>query len=57
MIYLIWSLFYGKQAPANPWNAKGLEWTIPSPPSKHNFEGVPKVDFDAYDYPNVTPEV
>ncbi|MBE7158511.1 MAG: cbb3-type cytochrome c oxidase subunit I, partial [Rhodospirillales bacterium] len=57
MVYLIWSLFYGKQAPANPWNAKGLEWTVSSPPPKHNFAGVPKIDFDPYDYPNVTPEV
>ncbi len=56
MIYLTWSLWYGKRAGPNPWNAKGLEWTTPSPPPKHNFEHVPVVDFDPYDYPNVTPE-
>ena len=50
MIYLIWSLRFGDRAPANPWNAKGLEWTIPSPPPKHNFEQVPHVDFEPYDY-------
>jgi cytochrome c oxidase subunit 1 len=50
MIYLLWSLRYGDRAPANPWNAKGLEWTIPSPPPKHNFEQVPNVDFEPYDY-------
>ena len=25
-IYLIYSLFKGETAPANPWGAKGLEW-------------------------------
>ena len=32
-IYLTWSLFKGKKAPANPWLATGLEWTLPSPPA------------------------
>ena len=50
MIYLIWSLFYGERAGRNPWNAKGLEWTIPSPPPEHNFEQQPTVDFEPYDY-------
>ena len=50
MIYLVWSLFYGERAGSNPWNAKGLEWTIPSPPPKHNFEEEPVVDFEPYDY-------
>ena len=26
MIYFLWSLRYGKKAPANPWGATGLEW-------------------------------
>jgi cytochrome c oxidase subunit 1 len=26
MVYLIWSLKYGKQADSNPWEATGLEW-------------------------------
>ena len=56
MIYLIWSLWYGKHAGDNPWEVKGLEWTTTSPPPKHNFEKTPIVDFDPYDYPNVTPE-
>ena len=37
LAYLGWSLFRGERAPTNPWNAKGLEWTTPSPPPKHNF--------------------
>jgi cytochrome c oxidase subunit 1 len=56
MIYLIWSLWYGEKAGNNPWDAKGLEWLTTSPPPTHNFEHMPVVDFDPYDYPNVTPE-
>jgi cytochrome c oxidase subunit 1 len=55
--YLIWSLFKGKPAPANPWGAKGLEWTVPSPPSKHNFETIPVVEEEAYDYSRLEEEV
>ena len=51
MIYLVWSLWFGKRAPADPWEAKGLEWTTSSPPPTHNFLTEPVVDFDAYDYP------
>lgn len=51
MIYLLWSLWFGKKAPSNPWNAKGLEWTTSSPPPKHNFLVPPIVDFEPYDYP------
>jgi cytochrome c oxidase subunit 1 len=54
--YLLWSLRYGKDAPPNPWEAKGLEWTVGSPPPTHNFHHVPVVDFDPYDYPNQIPE-
>lgn len=50
MIYLIWSIFYGKKATDNPWTAKGLEWTIPSPPPTENFERTPIVTEDAYEY-------
>ena len=56
LIYLTWSLFHGKQAGPNPWEAKGLEWTTTSPPPPHNFEHTPIVDFDPYDYPNHVPE-
>ncbi|WP_158808281.1 cytochrome c oxidase subunit I [Beijerinckia sp. L45] len=51
MIYLLWSLWFGKRAPSDPWNAKGLEWTTSSPPPKHNFIVPPIVDFEPYDYP------
>ena len=50
LIYLLWSLKYGKRAPANPWNATGLEWQTPSPPPKHNFEHLPVVVEEPYQY-------
>jgi cytochrome c oxidase subunit 1 len=50
LFYLTWSLFYGRAAPANPWRAAGLEWQIPSPPPKNNFEQTPVVRKGAYDY-------
>ncbi len=50
LFYLIWSWKYGPIAGPNPWRATGLEWKTPSPPSQHNFEETPVVNFDAYDY-------
>ncbi|HWD90917.1 MAG TPA: cytochrome c oxidase subunit I [Verrucomicrobiae bacterium] len=50
LIYFIWSLKHGKKAPANPWNATGLEWQTPSPPPKHNFAETPVVDGPPYQY-------
>jgi cytochrome c oxidase subunit 1 len=50
MGYLVWSLFYGKKATENPWGAKGLEWTIPSPPPTENFAQTPIVTEEAYEY-------
>ncbi len=36
----LWTLFWGKKAPANPWGegADTLEWTLPSPVPFHQFE-------------------
>jgi cytochrome c oxidase subunit 1 len=42
--YLLWSLYRGKKAPANPWGAKSLEWTIPSPPPVENFTTDPVIE-------------
>ena len=50
LIYLVYSMRYGKPASENPWDATGLEWTTPSPPPKHNFETLPVVDRPPYDY-------
>jgi cytochrome c oxidase subunit 1 len=48
--YLLWSLKYGEAAGANPWGAKGLEWTTPSPPTTYNFDKTPIVTEEAYEY-------
>jgi cytochrome c oxidase subunit 1 len=50
-VYLIHALRSGAPAGANPWDAAGLEWTVPSPPPKHNFDQIPHVTHEAYDYP------
>jgi cytochrome c oxidase subunit I len=50
MIYLTWSLFYGKPAGPNPWESTGLEWETSSPPPTHNFEGTPVVTTEPYHY-------
>ncbi|HWQ92274.1 MAG TPA: cytochrome c oxidase subunit I [Clostridia bacterium] len=50
LIYLVWSLFYGKRASSNPWQATGLEWQTPSPPPIHNFEKTPTVTEPPYQY-------
>jgi cytochrome c oxidase subunit 1 len=48
--YFTYSLFKGANAPANPWGAKGLEWTVPSPPPTFNFDEDPVVNEPAYNY-------
>lgn len=37
---LVWSVFKGKKAGDNPWEATTLEWTTASPPPHDNFAGV-----------------
>jgi len=51
----IWNFFYsmwfGKKAPANPWNANTLEWTVQSPPPHGNFgPDFPTVYRGPYEY-------
>jgi cytochrome c oxidase subunit 1 len=40
----------GPLAPANPWGAKTLEWTVPNPIPLANFEVLPVVIADPYGY-------
>ena len=54
--YLLWSLKYGERAPANPWDATGLEWTIASPPPTDNFGDSPIVIEEPYHYAAREPE-
>jgi len=39
----------GVRAPANPWGAASLEWTVASPPTHHNFETPPR-SVSPYDF-------
>jgi cytochrome c oxidase subunit 1 len=50
MVYLLWSLRYGKIADENPWHATGLEWQTTSPPPTFNFDVIPVVTTEAYEY-------
>jgi heme/copper-type cytochrome/quinol oxidase subunit 1 len=50
VINLCWSLWKGKPADANPWQAQTLEWTIESPSPHGNFVETPKVSRGPYEY-------
>jgi cytochrome c oxidase subunit 1 len=46
-----WSMFAGKVAGKNPWQANTLEWEAPSPPGHGNFPGpLPTVYRGPYEY-------
>ncbi len=48
---LFWSMFKGKKASDNPWEATTLEWTTTSPPPHDNFAGiVPTVYRGPYEF-------
>jgi cytochrome c oxidase subunit 1 len=50
ILNLLVALRRGKPASANPWGAKTLEWTVPSPPPVENFEVIPTVTTGPYDF-------
>jgi cytochrome c oxidase subunit 1 len=52
LVYLLWSLKWGKEAGPNPWGAPGLEWQTSSPPPTHNFDEQPIVREGPYRYPD-----
>jgi cytochrome c oxidase subunit 1 len=47
---LIHSRFWGKPAPDNPWEATSLEWSTATPPPWNNFDKLPVVYHDPYQY-------
>jgi cytochrome c oxidase subunit 1 len=47
---LIYAIFKGERAPANPWGGATLEWQLPSTPGAENFEEPPRVTHGPYDY-------
>lgn len=50
VVNLVLSARRGTVAAANPWRSRGLEWQIPSPAPEHNYETVPQVVGEPYDY-------
>jgi cytochrome c oxidase subunit I len=47
----VWSMIVVRlPALANPWRSKSLEWQLPTPVPVNNFEQIPIVDADPYDY-------
>ncbi len=51
LINFIWSTLFARvKAAANPWNARGLEWQVSSPPPPENFKYVPVVLSGPYEY-------
>jgi cytochrome c oxidase subunit 1 len=47
---VVWSLWRGRTAGANPWGAATLEWATSSPPPEENFAGTPRVYRWPYEY-------
>ncbi len=50
MSNFFWSLFRGKKAGDNPWQANTLEWSTSSPPPHGNFPHTPTVYHGPYEY-------
>lgn len=51
MLNLVWSLYRGRRAASNPWEATSLEWTLPSPSPWRAFsDGLPVVSHGPYEY-------
>jgi len=55
VINFFWSLFGGRRAEQNPWQANTLEWVAPTPPPHGNFDRIPTVYRGPYEYSS--PEV
>jgi cytochrome c oxidase subunit 1 len=48
---LIYSLGFARvPAELNPWRSRGLEWQLPTPVPVHNFDEVPEITGNPYDY-------
>ncbi|MBF0506394.1 MAG: cytochrome c oxidase subunit I [Nitrospirae bacterium] len=45
---LIVAFYRGPKAPDNPWGGSTLEWQVPSPPPRENFEEIPVITRGPY---------
>ncbi|WP_067728244.1 cytochrome c oxidase subunit I [Oceanobacillus damuensis] len=43
LINIVYTAMKGEKAPADPWDARTLEWSIASPPAHYNFKQMPLV--------------
>lgn len=50
MFNFFWSMFKGKKAERNPWNATTLEWSVSYPIPHDNFATIPTVYHGPYEY-------
>ena len=50
VVYLTQSLISGPRAADNPWMHPGLEWRTSSPPPTENFDQMPVVTWEAYEF-------
>ena len=50
LINFITSMWWGKPATQNPWEANTLEWTAETPVPHYNFAKIPSVYRGAYEY-------
>ena len=50
IVNIVWSMFNGPKAPANPWNSTTLEWTVSHPIPHGNFAVTPTVYHGPYEY-------
>ena len=55
--FVMSTVVWRERAPQNPWQARGLEWQISSPPPPDNFTHIPVVLAGPYEYgdPNALP--
>ena len=50
LVNVFWSIFRGKVAEQNPWQATTLEWYAPTPVPHGNFGAIPQVYHGPYEY-------
>jgi len=48
--FVMSTVVWRERAPQNPWQSRGLEWQVPSPPPPENFKYIPVVLAGPYEY-------
>jgi cytochrome c oxidase subunit 1 len=62
MLVFLWNfvqslVFTRVPAGPNPWASRSLEWQLPSPVPVHNFDRIPTISGDPYDYGTPAPPI